>query len=259
MWLLGLILLGIAIAVFTMKRSGGSVSYSSNAKYVAHYRNSRTRVPLPTVNEATGSAQGMPSCKFLLSAKAQLQRDYVLLIDRSGSMSTGRRWRDACNAVKTLAPYVCKFDPDGINLFFFDHDVLRFENITNPTVVESVFEKHKPRGSTNLAKALHAALEDHFNGKRGATTILVVTDGAPDSKSEVRRILMRASNSVEELDELSISFIQIGDESGATKFLEELDDDLVNQGAKMDIVDTITSEECSRISFSELVARSIYD
>lgn len=249
----------VVVGILLWKGRENSVSFSSNAKYVPKYRNNRTRVPLPASREATGSAQGMPSCKFLLSAKAQLQRDYVLLIDRSGSMSTGRRWRDACNAVKTLAPYVCKFDPDGINLFFFDHEVLRFENITNPSAVEALFEKHKPRGSTNLAKALHLAFEDHFAGKRGATTILVVTDGAPDSKNEVRRILTRAANSVEEIDELSVSFIQIGDESGATKFLEELDDELVGQGAKIDIVDTITSEECSRISFSELVARSIYD
>jgi hypothetical protein len=29
--------------------------------------------------------------------------------------------------------------------------------------------------------------------------------------------------------------------------------------AKYDIVDTVTAEECAKISFSELVARSIFD
>lgn len=239
------------------KSSTKSSSFSGTNPYVAKYRGNSVRVPLPPAKEVTGASQGMPNCKFLLSAKSQLQRDYVLIIDRSGSMSTGTRWREACSAVKTLAPYVCKFDPDGISIIFFDNAIEKFDNITSSVQVEKLFESYKPRGSTNLALALHEAFDDHFSGSRGATTILVVTDGAPDSKTEVERILRRAANSVEHLDELSVSFIQIGDDAGASKFLEHLDDTLEN--VKFDIVDTISSDECRKITFSELVARSIYD
>lgn len=234
-----------------------SLDFRSTSMYTRKYANTRVSIPLPTHTEAQGSAQGMPQCKFFLSAKAQLQRDYILVVDRSGSMSTGHRWSEACSAVRSLAPYVCKFDPDGITLLFFDHAIDRFENLKTKDAVEEIFSRHKPRGSTDLALALHHAFRDHFNGSRGATTILVVTDGCPNSQSEVERVLRRAANSIECLDELSVSFVQIGDDRSATKFLEHLDDTL--EDVKYDIVDTITAEECSKISFSELIARSIFD
>lgn len=259
-----LIVVCVGFITYCCGRTFGSSSststnsgFKSSALYKRHYSSSRQKVPLPSSTKARGSAQGMPECKFFLSAKSQLQRDYILIIDRSGSMGGGRRWSEACKAVKTLAPYVCKFDPDGISLFFFDHSVEKFDTVKSADEVERLFDRYRPRGSTNLARALHDAFCEHFDGSRGATTILVVTDGCPDSQSEVERVLRKAANSIEEDDELSVSFVQIGDDPGASRYLEHLDDSL--DGAKYDIVDTITSEECSRISFAELVARSIYD
>jgi Mg-chelatase subunit ChlD len=199
----------------------------------------------------------MPQCKFFLSANAQLQREYILLVDRSGSMSTSYRWSEACAAARFLTPYICKFDPAGITLMFFDHEVDTFEGIKSKEEVEEAFSRFGPRGSTDLALALHSAFLHHFNGTYGSTTILVVTDGCPNSQSEVERLIRRAANSIEHLGELSVSFIQIGSDRNATKFLDRVDHALVD--AKYDIVDTVTAEECAKISFSELVARSIFD
>lgn len=234
-----------------------SFDFRSSSRYKRKYARTRVAVPLPTHLEAQGSSQGMPQCKFFLSAKAQLQRDYILLVDRSGSMSTSHRWGECCAAARFLAPYICTFDPVGITLMFFDHDIERFEGIKTKEGVEEAFARFKPRGSTDLALALHNAFVHHFNGVRGATTILVITDGCPNSQSEVERVIRRAANSIENLGELSVSFIQIGDDRNATKFLDRIDHSLT--GAKFDIVDAVTAEECAKISFSELVARSIFD
>lgn len=256
--LVGFAIVGITLFIFRKwNTDGANGNFSSSAPYTRRYASTRDKVALPQKDIARGEAQGMPHCKFFLSAKAQLQRDYVLVIDRSGSMSSGRRWQEACRAVKTLAPYVCKFDPDGITVILFSSGVDKFENIKSADEVEKLFHRHQPSGSTNLALALHDAFTDHFNGSRGATTILVVTDGCPDSQSAVERVIRRAANSVESQEELSVSFVQIGDDSGAAAYLEHLDDTLDN--VKFDIVDTVTYEACTKMSFGELVACSIYD
>lgn len=256
----------IAYFIFKAFCKGGSLGggggarsdsfFSSTAPYQRKYECSSQVEDLPSSTSAAGSAQGMPSCKFLLTAKKHLSRDYVLIVDRSGSMS-GRNWAQAEEAVQRIAPYICRFDPDGIDLYFFDHEYICNTNVKSPGEVTSLFQRYRPRGSTNLALALHAAFQAHFEGTRGATTILVITDGAPDSQSEVERVIKRAAGSIERDAELSVSFIQVGSDRSATKFLQHLDDDL--KDAKFDIVDTVTSEQCKKMSFNELIANSIYD
>jgi hypothetical protein len=236
--------------------SSGSADFRSDKPYERKYECSREVEALPSEQDARGGQQGMPACKFLLTAKKHLARDYVLIIDRSGSMS-GRNWAQAEQSVKQLAPYICRFDPDGVDLYFFDHDFVKISNVKSAQEVGSLFDTYRPRGSTDLARVLHAAFADHFAGTRGATTILVVTDGAPNSKPEVERVIKRAAGSMERDAELSVSFIQVGNDSGATRFLQRLDDDLSD--AKFDIVDTLTTAQCKTMSFNELIANSIYD
>jgi Mg-chelatase subunit ChlD len=238
------------------------ISGYSESRYVYTNPAVQPRDSLPTPSEASGNKQGNPKCKFFLSAKEHLARDYVLLVDRSRSMQTGRRWKDAQEAVATLAPFICQFDPDGIDVILFDHAVEKFTGIRAPEQVQALFEKHKPRGSTNLALALHSAFKGHFSSERAATTVLVITDGEPDSRSEVERIIVRAANSAESKDELSISFIQIGEDKQATKFLQYLDDDISIEGGgkcKMDIVDTVPLSLYKNMPFGELIANSLYD
>lgn len=258
-----MILIGVCVALFVLFLVGFFTSDRSKKEtkkysYKPKYANRETAKSLPTAEEAKNAAQksiGI-SCKFLLSAKQHLRRDYCCVVDRSGSMS-GKSWKEAEEAIKLLAPQICQFDPDGISLIFFDHDVVKHDNIKSAGQVMELFNQNQPRGSTDLAKALDAAFQDHFDGERGATTILVITDGCPNSKEEAQEAIIAAANALELDEELSISFIQIGKDKSATKYLQHLDDDLAD--AKFDIVDTITSEEAKNITFNELIARSIYD
>lgn len=72
-------------------------------------------------------------------------------------------------------------------------------------------------------------------------------------------MIIKAANKILDDPELSISFIQIGSDHDATKFLQKLDDGLQKKGAKFDIVDTLTAEKMKGMSFAELVRNSIYD
>lgn len=58
---------------------------------------------------------------------------------------------------------------------------------------------------------------------------------------------------------MGISFLQVGKDSGAHAFLKRLDDDLVKQGAKHDIVDTKTMEELETIGLTEALIAALND
>ena len=59
--------------------------------------------------------------------------------------------------------------------------------------------------------------------------------------------------------DLSVSFIQVGSSSSAAAWLKKLDDDLVDHGAKFDIVDMLTSDELKGVGFNKMIENSIND
>jgi hypothetical protein len=86
--------------------------------------------------------------------------------------------------------------------------------------VKELFRKMSPGGSTDLAGVLRLALKQHW--ERGGTpeTILVITDGEPNEQEPVKRVITQAANRLERDEDLSISFIQIGNDKQAHRFLK---------------------------------------
>lgn len=88
----------------------------------------------------------------------------------------------------------------------------------------------------------------------------VITDGTPDSKEAVERVIIDATNKYMRSDgDLSISFIQIGNDAGADTWLQALDDDLQKKGAKYDCVDRVTASMLQGLSFEQLIHMSVHD
>ncbi len=197
-------------------------------------------------------------------------RDYTLIIDKSGSMSTpdqpgGKsRWDTAQESTLALARKCEQYDPDGITLYLFSGRFKRFENVTSAKVNE-IFMENDPSGSTDLAGVLKDACDRYFNSKSQGTakengeTILVITDGEPDDRKAVMRVIIEASRQMDRDEELAISFIQVGKDAGATQFLKALDDQLQSAGAKFDIVDTITMDDMENLTLKEVLLNAIND
>jgi uncharacterized protein with von Willebrand factor type A (vWA) domain len=195
-------------------------------------------------------------------------RDYTLIIDKSGSMSTpdqrgGRsRWSTAQESAMAFAAKCEKLDPDGITLYLFSGRFKRFENI-NSLKVNQLFQEYEPSGSTDLAGVLQHATDAYFQrkttGKARPETILVVTDGEPDDQRAVMKVIVEASRKLQRDEELAISLIQIGGDANATRFLKVLDSDLTKAGAKFDICDTVTADEMEDMSLSEILMQAIAD
>jgi uncharacterized protein with von Willebrand factor type A (vWA) domain len=195
-------------------------------------------------------------------------RDYTLIIDKSGSMSTpdqrgGRsRWKAAQESAMALAAKCETFDPDGITLYLFSGRCKRFDNVSSAKVPQ-IFQENEPSGSTDLAGVLQHATDSYFQrksvGKARPEMILVVTDGEPDDQRAVMKVIVEASRKMLRDEELAISLIQIGKDDGAKRFLQALDNDLSKAGAKFDICDTVTEDDMEEMSLSEVLLQAIND
>lgn len=197
-------------------------------------------------------------------------RDYTLIIDKSGSMATPdqkgskSRWSTAQESTFALASKCEQFDPDGITVYVFSGRFKRYENVT-ATKVTQIFQENDPSGTTDLAGVLKHATDDYFQRKSSGQTkpngetILVITDGEPDDRKAVMKVIIEASRKMDRDEELAISFIQVGTDAQATRFLKVLDDELQGAGAKFDICDTITMEDMEDMSLSEVLLNAIND
>ncbi|MBD1825506.1 VWA domain-containing protein [Cyanobacteria bacterium FACHB-DQ100] len=196
-------------------------------------------------------------------------RDYTLILDKSGSMSAtdqsgGRsRWEAVQESTLALARKCEQFDPDGITVYLFSSRFKRYDDVTS-SKVEQIFMENEPIGSTNLALVLWDAAQNYFHRKatgktKAGETILVVTDGAPDDRRAVIEAIIRSTEQMERDEELAITFLQIGSDSGAKQFLTALDDQIKDVGAKFDICDTITMDDMADLSLAEVLINAITD
>ncbi|MGK7936724.1 MAG: VWA domain-containing protein [Xenococcaceae cyanobacterium] len=197
-------------------------------------------------------------------------RDYTLIIDKSGSMSTNdqiggkTRWEAAQESTLALARKCEEIDPDGITVYLFSGRFRRYDNVTSDKVTQ-IYQENEPMGRTDLASVLQDSLNNYFQrkaageAKTNGETILVITDGEPDDYKSVMRVIIEASQQLDRDEELGISLIQVGKDAKATQFLKALDDQLESAGAKFDIVDTITIEDMEDTTLAEVLLNAIMD
>jgi von Willebrand factor type A domain len=197
-------------------------------------------------------------------------RDYTLIIDKSGSMSTpdqagGRsRWEIAQESTLALARKCEQYDPDGITVYVFAGKFKRYDDVTSAKVTQ-IFQENDPAGTTNLAAVLQDATNNYFQrkaagkSKPNGETILVITDGEPDDRKAVFEVIISATRQMDRDEELAISMIQVGSDAQATKFLKALDDQLQGVGAKFDICDAITLDDMEDMSLADILMNAITD
>lgn len=209
---------------------------------------------------------------YMSNLEALKNRDYVLVIDRSGSMSatdtpSGKtRFKECEESTLAIASKLNELDPDGITLIAFGSAFKKYEN-TTPEKVANVFKENEPMGSTNLSPVLKDVFSDYNKRKSAGNTkangemLIIVTDGQPNDESEVMKEIVKFGNTLGNADEeYGISFIQIGRDQEATNFLKRLDDDLVSKhGAKHDIVDAKSFTEMETLGLTETLIAALND
>jgi hypothetical protein len=165
-------------------------------------------------------------------------------VDGTGSLSKFQ-WchEQISHLAEMLAPYNKTF-----TITTFNRTFQTVQNCT-PEKIEQIYSTIQPNGGTDLVdplmERLGAARARHSAGGK-PVVIAVITDGEPNIPRDpkvVNQALIKFTQSLSAPDQVSVTFLQIGDTFDGRGFCIDLDDNLVNEGARYDIVDTKTFDE----------------
>ncbi len=251
-------------AIIDQQSSGGSLSVTverSGKQYKAK---------LKAVDYSV-SATGMTAQSDSSTLEGQLsiisQHNVSVIIDKSGSMATRdcpggiSRWewcaRQACQLSEATATSL----KEGITIVLFSCDFTVFPDATAQQI-QVIFQNSEPDGLTNTGDALQSQIDSYFQrkalfGKVKPAIIAVVTDGEPSRPEQVRHAIIDATHRMTDASELSITFLQVGSSQWGTNLLHELDCDLVNEGARYDIVDTKRFSELQSLGLIGALSQAV--
>lgn len=179
--------------------------------------------------------------------------DTVFVVDDSASMR-GERWEQARAAIKGVVAQAMKYDDDGVDVYFLNSK-RDGEGLRKPKDVDKLFSGVEPRGATPTGRTLEKILRPYMLKLEAAVeagrpdsvkpiNIVVITDGAPtdDPESVITVFAKRLDKGDFPLSQVGIQMLQVGNDPGATRALQELDDELSNKHGIRDMVDTVPYE-----------------
>lgn len=189
--------------------------------------------------------------------------DYVVLVDFSGSMATvdagknDSRIQLVKESLTGLVSELAAVDEDGIDVITFGGELIQHHSgVKDASIINTIFGGRRVAGGTPTAEALSKAFE--VAGKSDKPDFVVVfTDGEPNNRQAVRDVLVKQANGQANDGDLTVLFIQVGNDASAGNFLAELDDGL---NAKFDIVDTVTQAQADAFpTLAALIEKAIND
>ena len=184
------------------------------------------------LNFGEGNRQAAPAQEGLTRENIAV----VLLIDISGSMRTtdpqGLREAAACNFFDLLNP------GDYLALLTFDHEtnvVLPLQKVSSP-VLQELFQEGlaahlKPRGNTDITKALEAAAEQFRQVDTGDArpVAVLLTDGEPDPDPRRRGEALFMEDYMQSLWETVVTFTREGCPVYTVGFGDEIDPEVIRK------------------------------
>mmetsp|Transcript_39867 Transcript_39867/g.83353 ORF Transcript_39867/g.83353 Transcript_39867/m.83353 type:complete len:409 (+) Transcript_39867:148-1374(+) len=167
------------------------------------------------------------------------------------------RWEKAVTSLNSIVTQVAKIDPDGVDVVCFpgsggegglSYDIYR--NLKDATGLEDIVTAVEPKGQCRMGATMDVVLKEAFaRGFETPTTVLVLTAGCPDDSEQLTKILEEAAKNVDKDSDLTVTFVQVGDDEEAEKYLSHLDTELTtisSSGEEIDIVDTVKDEDIQK-------------
>jgi hypothetical protein len=192
-----------------------------------------------------------------------------LLVDRSCSMGTRdcpgglSRWEWCGQQAASLAQAISPLVPQGLTIVPFATEYDVFDNASAQNI-ESLFNTMHLQSGTRLYEPMAEQFDTYFANhaaNKKPLLVVVITDGVPVPKIEpvlVRMELVAASNRQKRPQEVTVIFCQIGDQDAKGQaYLQDLDQNLGQYGARYDIVHTITFDNLQQNGLGPALASSL--
>lgn len=191
--------------------------------------------------------------------------NYTLLIDFSESMlirdevENKSRIEAAALYSERLAKYFNTIDSeDGIDIYAFNTNFKHYL-YKDDVDLKNVFKQEKPMGKKNLFNILEKAISIYKNRNQRPEVIFILTDGENIGEQEkIKKFLIDTTLEVRR-GHLGISFIQFGQNEEGKAFFEFLDNQIINHGAKQDIIDHKTYQEAEKMQVYRLIVHALLD
>merc|ERR1712194_846836 len=178
------------------------------------------------------------------------------------------RWEKAVIALSSVTTQVVKVDPDGVDIVCFggDEDADWYRNVKHTKHLEEMVSDKRPKGACAMGAAMNEAIDDAFDKDltKCPCAIMVLTAGRPDDTDELNTALMKAVTRLADTCEtmpLTVTFVQIGNDSGATEYLASLDDSIKAEcaanGETFDLVDTIKHADIDAAIFGAFAGAAL--
>ena len=217
----------------------------------------------PLASEAESLRGGVQSLRLLANYDIELIVDESMSMRRMDCPGGMSRWNwcgmQAGQLAKQLAPFV----RNGFTLTTFAGDYNVYNNST-PEHVMQLFQSPMFGLGTRMSLPLVDRLNSFFS-RRAASgkplLIAVITDGCPTPRREplmVADALINATRKMRDSREVTVVFFQIGEaDFKGQRFLNYLDNGLLADGARFDIVRNVPMERLTQIGLAQSLADSI--
>lgn len=228
---------------------------------------------LPIASEAFSIAVISPPPVQQPVDKVQLENlknhDVIVFVDASHSMAISdcagqSRWQWCKEQSVALGDTLKVPLGTHLKLVAFSENFKVYPDI-NWNSVAGFFEKNKPTGNTDATRAIKSQLNQYFAARKalqpGQTMrpllIAMITDGSPDRPLSLKETIIEATKQMNDSNEVAITFLQVGSDAKATRYLQELDDCLVSHKARFDIVKTKTFAQLSQTGLVNALLQSV--
>ncbi len=205
--------------------------------------------------------------------------DVIVFIDASHSMAIAdcsgqSRWQwckeQTMNLSKVLKAQKVPLG-DHLKMVAFSDNFKVYPDVSWDSV-SRFFESNKPSGNTDMTRAIKSELGQYFSARKALSSlkssqksdgtvrpllIAMITDGLPDRPLALKETIIEATKQMTDSDEIAITFLQVGTDLKAIKYLQELDECLVGHKAAHDIVTTKTFAQINRSGLVGALLHSI--